>query len=735
MTKIVESFELYGKQYRFETGELAKQATGAVLVSQGETTVLVTAVVSKEEKNYDFFPLTVDFIEKMYAVGRIPGGYLKREARPSEKGTLTARMIDRPIRTGFPDGFKREVHVVATTFVCDQVNQPDAICIMGASAALLAGGAPFDGPAACVRIGRNVETGEFIVNPTFEEQEQSDLELTIAGTADYISMVEAGAHEVSEDDMLAAMAYGQEAIAAFCEKQAEFIAKIDPEPLEYTLHQADPSIAERVNPYYEQMAAALKDADKQSRLLKVEELKATIKQAEFSEEELAAWGSDIAAELKSLEKHAMRAMVIETGERVDGRATDEIRPLHIIPGYLPRVHGSGLFQRGQTQVMSVCTLGMLNEWQRLDTIDPAEGKRYMHQYNFPPYCTGETGRMGAPKRREVGHGALAEKALRPVIPNEDDFPYAIRVVSEVLESNGSSSMASTCASTLALMDAGVPIARPVSGIAMGLIKEGDKTVILSDIQGLEDFLGDMDFKVCGTSNGITALQMDNKARGLSVEILARALAQAKEGRAFILNAMLEQIPEPRPELRDTAPRIETIKIPVDKIREVIGTGGKVVRGIQDETGAQIEILEDGTIHIAAVEGPAGEAAKKMILDIVKEPEVGEIYNGEVVGIKDFGAFIKLTANKDGLLHISRMANGRVGRVEDVLNLGDVVEVKVIDVDANGKISLDRPNKPDAPAGSGDSRRPRGGNDDRRNNGGNRNRGGGNGRTPRRRHES
>ncbi|MBE6464676.1 MAG: polyribonucleotide nucleotidyltransferase [Eggerthellaceae bacterium] len=735
MAKIVESFELYGKQYRFETGELAKQATGAVLVSQGETSVLVTAVVSKEEKNYDFFPLTVDFIEKMYAVGRIPGGYLKREARPSEKGTLTARMIDRPIRTGFPDGFKREVHVVATTFVCDQVNQPDTICIMGASAALLAGGAPFDGPAACVRIARNTETGEFIVNPTFEEQEQSDLELTIAGTADYISMVEAGAKEVSEDDMLAAMTFGQEAIAAFCEKQAEFIAKVNPEPLAYDLHMADPSIAERINPYYNKMAEALKDADKQARLLKVEELKAAIKQAEFTDEELSMWGSDIAAELKSLEKHAMRKMVIETGERVDGRATDEIRPLYIVPGYLPRVHGSGLFQRGQTQVMSICTLGMLNEWQRLDTIDPAEGKRYMHQYNFPPYCTGETGRMGAPKRREVGHGALAEKALRPVIPLEDDFPYAIRVVSEVLESNGSSSMASTCASTLALMDAGVPISHPVSGIAMGLIKEGDKTVILSDIQGLEDFLGDMDFKVCGTENGITALQMDNKARGLSVEILARALAQAKEGRAFILKAMLEQIPEPRPELRDTAPRIETIHIPVDKIREVIGTGGKVVRGIQDETGAQIEILEDGTIHIAAIEGPAGEAAKRMILDIVKEPEVGEIYNGEVVGIKDFGAFIKLTASKDGLLHISRMANGRVGRVEDVLNLGDVIEVKVIDVDANGKISLDRPNKPDAPAGSGDARRPRGGADDRRNNGGNRNRGAGNGRTPRRRHES
>ena len=750
MEKIVESFELYGKTYRFETGELAKQATGAVLVTQGETTVLVTAVVSKEQKNYDFFPLTVDFMEKMYSVGRIPGGYLKREARPSEKGTLTARMIDRPIRPGFPDGYKNEVHVVATTFVCDGQNPPDCICVGGASAALLCGGAPFDGPAACVRIARNTETGEFIVNPTYAEQELSDVELTIAGTADYISMVEAGANEITEEDMLAAMSFGQEAIAAFCEKQAAFLAKVNPTPMDYEVHTPDPSIPARVEPYYDQMSAALKDVDKLSRVAKVEELKARIKETEFSEEERAAWGADIAACLKSLEKHAMRAMVIETGERADGRTPDEIRPLHIVPGYLPRVHGSGLFQRGQTQVMSVCTLGMLNEWQRLDTIDPAEGKRYMHQYNFPPYCTGEVGRMGAPKRREVGHGALAERALLPVIPSEDEFPYAIRVVSEVLESNGSSSMASTCGSTLALMDAGVPITRPVSGIAMGLIKEGDDVVILSDIQGLEDFLGDMDFKVCGTEKGITALQMDNKAKGLSVEILARALAQAKEGRAFILDAMLEEIPAPREALRDTAPRIETIHIPVDKIRDVIGSGGKVVRGIQDETGASIDIHEDGTIHIAAVEGPAGEAAKAMILAIVKEPEVGEIYEGEVVGIKDFGAFIKLTPNKDGLLHISRMANGRVAKVEDVLSLGDVVKVEVIEVADNGKISLDRLDKPEAPAGSAPDMRPgRGERRERsdRNHGDRPGRGGhgngngernGNGdthRTPRRRHDA
>ena len=749
MEKIVESFELYGKQYRLETGELAKQATGSVVVTQGDTTVLVTAVIG-QEKDYDFFPLTVDFIEKMYAVGRIPGGYLKREARPSDKGTLTARMVDRPIRPGFVDGFKREVHVVCTTLVVDSVNPPDTICVMGASAALMLGAAPFDGPAACVRIGRDIETGEFIVNPTFEESEHSDLELTIAGTADYISMVEAGADEISEQDMLAAMAFGQEAIAAFCEVQQRFLDRANIQPVEWPVHVADPAIAERVAPFMDEMSAALHDADKLSRMGKVEELKERIKAEQFSDEERAAWKGDIAAELKKLEKKAMRAMVIATGERADGRTPEEIRPLYIKPGYLPRVHGSGLFQRGQTQVLSVVTLGMLNEWQRLDTIDPAEGKRYMHQYNFPPYCTGEAGRMGAPKRREIGHGALAERALRPVLPDEDEFPYAIRVVSEVLESNGSSSMASTCGSTRALMDAGVPIKAPVSGIAMGLIKEGDDVVILSDIQGIEDFLGDMDFKVCGTEKGITALQMDNKARGLSVEILARALAQASEGRAHILDAMLETIEAPREELSEFAPRIETIHIPVDKIRDVIGSGGKVVRGIQEETGAQINIEEDGTIHIAAVEGPAGEAAKAMILGIVKEPEVGEEFDGEVVGIKDFGAFVKLTPGKDGLLHISRVANGRVASVEDVLALGDVVKVEVLEVDPKtGKISLDRLDKPDAPEGAGNGgerrersdrprREDRGERSERDNRPGRSNRSGngngGNGRTPRRRHE-
>ena len=714
MTKITHEFELYGKSYRLETGELAKQATGAVIVSQGDTILLTTAVVSKERRDLDFFPLTVDFIEKMYAVGRIPGGYLKREARPSEKGTLTARLVDRPIRPSFPDGMRNDVHIVITTLSVDQVNQPDVISIMGASAALMVGGVPIEGPVAGVRIARTIaEDGlvDYIVNPTFEEAEASDLNLTVAGTKEYISMVECGADEVTEEDMIGALEFAQEAIGAFCEEQQKFLDKCTIEPKTYELDEPIPEVVSKVDGFYAAMEAALKDADKQSRIAKVEELKDEIK-ASFTEEERSMWGREIAAACKALEKRAMRTMIIETGERVDGRANDEIRPLYIVPHYLPRAHGSGLFQRGQTQVLSVVTLGMLNEWQRLDTIDPAEGKRYIHQYNFPPYCTGEVGRMGAPKRRELGHGALASRALEPMIPSEEEFPYTIRVVSEVMESNGSSSMASTCGSTLALMDAGVPIKRPVSGVAMGLIKEGDQHVILTDIQGLEDFLGDMDFKVCGTTEGITALQMDNKAKGLSTEILAEALGQAKRGRAFILDAMLEQIPAPREELSEYAPRIITIKIPVDKIRDVIGTGGKVIRGIQEETGASIEVHEDGNVFIASVD-TGGEVARKMVEDIVKVPEVGEEYEGEVVNIQSFGAFVKLTPNKDGLLHISRVANGRVGAVEDVLSEGDIVKVKIIEVDEKtGKISLDRLDKPDAPESSS---KPRNDRNDKNNN--------------------
>ncbi|MDR2672874.1 MAG: polyribonucleotide nucleotidyltransferase [Coriobacteriales bacterium] len=697
MTKITQNFELFGKEYSLTTGEIAKQATGAVVVSQGETIVLVTATISKERRDLDFLPLTVDVVERMYAVGRIPGGYLKRETRPSDKGTLMARMIDRPIRPGFPEGFHNDAQIVATILSADQVSQPDVIAIMAASAALQLGGVPFEGPVAGVRIARDPHNGEFIVNPTFDEEAASDLELTMAGTADSISMVEAGANEVSEDDMLAAMEFGQAAIAEFCAVVQRLVDQVAPVQLDVKLDESVPEVAKRVAPYYDDMTVALKDPDKQARMDNVAALKARIKET-FTPEETEEWDAEIHAQLKALEKRAMRQMVIATGERVDGRRTDEIRPITATAGYLPRAHGSALFTRGQTQVLSVLTLGMLNEWQRLDTIDPALGRRYIHQYNFPPYSTGETGRMGAPKRREIGHGALAERALLPLLPNEDDFPYTVRIVSEVLESNGSSSMASACGSTLALMDAGVPIKAPVSGIAMGLIKEGEDVAILSDIQGVEDFLGDMDFKVCGTENGITALQMDNKAKGLSLDILSKALEQAKRGRAFILSKMLEALGAPRSELSEFAPRIISIKIPVDKIRDVIGTGGKVIRGLQEETGATIEVTEDGTVYIASKD-TGGYAAKERIEAIVKVPEIGEEYMGIVVSIQPFGAFVELLPGKDGLLHISKVARGRVAQVEDVLNIGDKVHVKITDIDEKEKISLDRLDKPEAPQGT------------------------------------
>ena len=705
MALVSKTFELYGKTYTFEAGELAKQATGAALIKQGDTTVLLTAVVSKERKNYDFFPLTVDFNEKMYAAGRIPGGYLKREGRPSEKATLTARMIDRPLRPSFPDGFRNEVQVVATSLVADQSNPCDVICVMGASLALSLGGVSFEGPLACVRIGRNRETGEFLVNPTYEERENSDLDLELGGTSDFISMVEAGAEEVTEEDMLAAMQFGQEALGAFCDAQLQFIEEYERVngaivKKEYPLDEPVAEVHDRIFAHYDEMAAALCDADKLSRMAKVDAVKQAIV-AEFTEEEQVEWEREIPVNLKKLEKQAMRTMVVETGERVDGRAADEIRPIMVKDNYLPLVHGSGLFQRGQTQVLSVLSLGMLNEGQRLDTIEPVEGKRYMHHYNFPPFCTGETGRIGSPKRREIGHGNLAERALLPVLPDENEFPYAIRVVSEVMESNGSSSMASTCGSCLALMDGGVPLKRPVSGIAMGLIQEEGKTVVLSDIQGIEDFLGDMDFKVTGTERGITALQMDNKATGLTFDILRRALEQAKEGRAFILDKMLQVIPEPRHETRPTAPRIVSLQVPVDKIRDVIGSGGKVIRGIQDETGASVDIQEDGTVYVGGT-GDSVDAAVERIKLIIKVPEPGEEYTGRVVSIQPFGAFVSLLPGKDGLLHISRVAQGRVDKVEDVLNVGDEVKVRVLEVDERGKISLDRIDKPEAPEGSAPS---------------------------------
>jgi polyribonucleotide nucleotidyltransferase len=698
MGKVTEQFELYGKSYTMETGELAKQAGGAVVVRQGDTMVLITATASKQPKDLDFFPLTVDFEERMYAAGKLPGGFIKRESRPSEKAVLTARMIDRPLRASFADGFRNEVQIIATVLSADQTNQPDVISIMGASSALLSAGIPFEGPLAGVRVVRD-SSGAFIVNPSFEEAEASDLDLVVAGSKDAVYMLEAGAHEVSEEDMLAALMFAQEAIAAFCEVQERFLAKLEITPMEVPIHVIDPALEERIFAAgAEKMNAALRNADKLARMEGVAAVKDEVL-ATFTPEEIAADGKDIKAVLKKLEKKTMRTMVLQTGERADGRALDEVRQITTTAGYLPRSHGSGLFTRGQTQVLSVLTLGMLSEWQRIDTIDIAEGKRYIHHYNFPPFSVGETGFMRGPKRRDIGHGALAERALLPVVPAEEDFPYTLRIVSEVLESNGSSSMGSVCGSSLALMDAGVPISAPVSGIAMGLIKEGDDVAILTDIQGLEDFLGDMDFKVAGTAKGITAMQMDNKAKGLSVEILRKALMQAKEGRSFILGKMLESISEPRSELSQYAPRVITIKIPTDKIRDIIGPGGKMIRSIIEATGADIDVNDDGTIYIASRD-QGGEEAVRRIQMITKEPEIGEKYHGRVVGTQAFGAFVELFPGKDGLLHISRVAKGRVDKVEDVLNVGDEVEVEIIDIDDRGKVSLDRLDKPDAPPSSG-----------------------------------
>ncbi len=697
MGKVTEQFELYGKTYSLETGELAKQAGGAVVVRQGDSVVLVTAVASKESKDLDFFPLTVDFEERMYAAGKLPGGFIKREARPSEKAILTARMIDRPIRAAFADGFRNEVQIIGTVLSADQEHQVDVISIMGASAALMIAGVPFEGPLAGVRISRTAD-GEWLVNPTFEETEASDLDLVVAGSKDAIFMVEAGAKMVSEEDMLAALEFAQEAIAEFCSVQERFLSKIDITPMEVVLDEPPAELWDRIRSLgADKMRAALHNPDKHARMDAVAAVKEEIK-ASFSEEELAAHGKHVKALLKRLEKETMRAMVLDEGERADGRGLTEIRPISCVAGYLPRSHGSGLFTRGQTQVLSVLTLGMLSEWQRIDTIDVMEGKRYLHHYNFPPFCTGEIGFMRGPKRRDIGHGALAERALLPVIPPEEEFPYTIRIVSEVLESNGSSSMASVCGSTLALMDAGVPIKAPVSGVAMGLIKEGDRVAVLTDIQGLEDFLGDMDFKVAGTADGITALQMDNKAKGLSVDILRQALMQAKEARAFILSKMLEAIPEPRADLSPYAPRIITIKIPTDKIRDVIGPGGKVIRSIIEATGAEIDVNDDGTVYVASRDAGGLEAVER-IKQLTREVEVGEVYKGRVVAIQPFGAFVELLPGRDGLLHISRMAKGRLAKVEDVLNIGDEVEVVVLEIDERGKVSLDAVNKFDVPEGS------------------------------------
>ena len=679
------SMEVGGRTLTIEQGKMAKQANGAVLVRYGDTVVLVTATASKEPREgVDFFPLTVDYEEKMYAAGKIPGGFIKREGRPSNDATLCARLIDRPIRPLFPKGYRNDVQIVATVLSVEPDNAPELAGMIGASCALSVSDIPFDGPIAGVRVGR--VDGAFVINPTAAQREVSTLNLTVAGSADAVMMVEAGASELPEEVVLDAILFGHKEIQRIVAFEQEIQAACGKPKSEARLFKVPVALAEALDAAARPLLdEAVRNPDKLDRDAHIAAIAADMMEKflpEYPEME-----KEIAMAFHDLEKSVVRRMITREKIRPDGRGLEEVRPVSCEVGLLPRPHGSALFTRGQTQVLSVTTLGSLSDEQVIDGLGPETTKHYLHQYNFPGYSVGEARPMRSPGRREIGHGALAERALLPVVPSIESFPYTIRVVSEVLESNGSSSMASVCGSTLSRMHAGVPIKRPVAGVAMGLVKEGDAYTILTDIQGMEDALGDMDFKVAGTSEGITALQMDIKVDGLSRDILQAALAQAKRGRAFILDKMLACIPAPAAELSPYAPRVETITIKVDKIRDVIGTGGKVVRGIVDETGVDVDIHEDGHIFLTSPDAAAMARAKQMIEDIVREVEVGEVYTGTVTRLLKFGAFVQILPNKEGLCHISQLANHRVERVEDVVQVGDQLTVKVVEIDEKGRINL------------------------------------------------
>ncbi len=678
------------RELTVETGKYAEQAGGSCLVRMGGTAVLVCATVAKEPRpGVDFLPLSIEFEEKMYSVGKIPGGFIKREGRPTEKAILTCRLIDRPLRPLFPKGFYNDIQVIATVLSVDQDCQPDILGMIGSSIALSISNAPFMGPTGSVAIG--MIDNEYILNPDCAQREISRLSLTVAGTKDAVMMVEAGAKEVTEEEMLGAILYAHEEIKKIVAFISEIQADCGKEKMEVVIHKPDPELEEKVRAFAADKVVWQMDTfERKERELRTEQVKKeTIEAFAEAYPESAA---DVAAVLYSMTKEVMRDKIINKKIRPDGRGQEEIRPIWSEVGFLERPHGCAVFTRGQTQVMTIATLGTISEAQILDGLTLEDSKRYMHQYNMPPYSVGETRPVRSPGRREIGHGALAERALEPVLPTEEEFPYCMRLVSEVISSNGSTSQASICASTLALMDAGVPIKKPVAGVAMGLIKDVDSgnLAILTDIQGLEDFLGDMDFKVAGTRDGITAIQMDIKIKGIDREILTRALAQARRGRLFILDKMAETLAQPREELSKYAPRIISFKINPDKIRDVIGSGGKTINKIIADTGVKIDIEDDGTVYIASPDAAAATEAKRIIDGIVKDIEVGDVYLGTVVGIKDFGAFINLTPGKDGLLHISRMDKKRVERVEDVMNMGDQVLVRVIEIDPKtGKISLTR----------------------------------------------
>ncbi len=686
--KQVFSIDWAGRSLTVEIGQLAKQANGAALVRYGDTVVLSTATASKEPKKLDFFPLTVNYEERLYAVGKIPGGFIKREGRPSEKAILASRLIDRPIRPLFADGFRNEVQVVSMVMSVDQDCSSEMAAMFGSSLALSVSDIPFEGPIAGVTVGRI--DGNFVINPTVEQAEKSDIHLVVAGTKDAINMVEAGADEVPEETMLEAIMFGHDEIKRLIAFQEEIASKIGKEKLEIELYQVDEALENEVRELCEKdMISAIQVQEKHAREDAIKAVKDEVL-AKYEEQEVE---EDTLKQVKQildkLVKGEVRRLITEEKVRPDGRKPDEIRPLSSEVGILPRTHGSGLFTRGQTQALSICTLGAMGDVQILDGLGIEEEKRFMHHYNFPNFSVGETGPMRGPGRREIGHGALGERALEPIIPSEKDFPYTIRLVSEVLESNGSTSQASICASTLAMMDAGVPIKAPVAGIAMGLVKSGEFYTVLTDIQGMEDHLGDMDFKVAGTSKGVTALQMDIKIAGLSREILEEALQQAKKGRMQILDSMLATISEPKNTLSKYAPKILTMAINPDKIRDVIGPSGKQINKIIEETGVKIDIEQDGTIFIASTEEEMNQKAKKIIEDIVREVEVGQMYLGKVKRIEKFGAFVEIFSGKDGLVHISELAEERVGKVEDVLSIGDEILVKVTEIDKQGRVNLSR----------------------------------------------
>ena len=679
---------LGGKLLQVEIGKVAGMANGAATIRLGDTVVNVTATASAEPReDIDFFPLSCDYEERMYAAGKIPGGFIKREGRPSEKAILSSRLMDRPIRPLFPKGYYNDVVVVATVMCVDNDCPSDIAAMIGSSVALSISDIPWDGPTGSVRIGR--VDGEFVVNPSLEQRAVSDMNLTVSGTMDAIMMVEAGANEVPEEDILDGIMFAHEEIKKLVTFINQITAEVGKEKKPMPEHNIPEDLEKAMREFETaDMRAAIQIHDKTERQNAMDKLEADTK-AKFIEE-YPENGKDIDDVLYKIRKEQMRDLIIHEGVRPDGRKTTEIRPIWCETGFLPRTHGSGLFTRGQTQVLTVATLGAVGESQVLDGISEETEKRYIHHYNFPPYSVGEARTSRSPGRREIGHGALAERALLPVIPPVEEFPYAIRLVSEVLSSNGSTSQASVCGSTLSLMDAGVPIKAPVAGIAMGLIKEDDDIAILSDIQGMEDFLGDMDFKVAGTRKGVTAIQMDIKIHGLSREILERALKQAHEGREFILGKMLEEIPEPRTELSPYAPRIITMQIDPDKIRTVIGPGGKTINKIISETGVKIDIDDEGQIFIAAPDMESAKAAQEHIELLTAEVEVGKTYKGTVKRIMNFGAFIEVLPGKEGLLHISKMAKHRVEKVEDVMNIGDEVEVTVYEIDGQGRINLKRP---------------------------------------------